>query len=76
MNYMQKAKEILSGSLFIPIEKISDDANINDIKEIDSLAFETIVIEIETALNKEVDAMDLLELRSVKDLAKILEQNK
>ncbi len=75
MNYMQKAKEILSGSLFIPIEKISDDADINDIKEIDSLAFETIVIEIETVLNKEVDAMDLLELRSVKDLARILEKN-
>lgn len=72
---MQKAKEILSGSLFIPIEKISDDADINDIKEIDSLAFETIVIEIETVLNKEVDAMDLLELRSVKDLARILEKN-
>ena len=75
MNYMQKAKEILSGSLFIPIEKISDDADINDIKEIDSLAFETIVIEIETVLNKEVDAMNLLELRSVKDLARILEKN-
>lgn len=74
MDYTLKAKEILSGCLFIPIDKIPDDATINDIKPLDSLAFELIVLEIESFLQKEVDPMDLLELSSVKDLAAILEK--
>ncbi|WP_434778175.1 acyl carrier protein [Neisseria sp. Ec49-e6-T10] len=74
-HYLQQAKEILSGCLFIPVEKIDDDATIHSVQELDSLTFEMIVMEIEKAIGKEVDPMDLLELTCVKDLARILEQN-
>lgn len=73
MDYMQEAKEILSGCLFIPIEKISDDMTINTIQEMDSLTFEMIIMEIENRIQQEADPMQLLELRSVRDLAAILE---
>lgn len=74
MDYTLKAKEILSSCLFIPVDKIPDNATINDVKPLDSLAFELIVLEIEAFLQKEVDPMDLLELSSVQDLADILEK--
>lgn len=75
MDYMQEAKEILSGCLFIPVEKISDDMTINSINEIDSLTFEMIIMEIEKRIQREADPMMLLELRSVRDLATILENS-
>lgn len=74
MDYMQEAKEILSGCLFTPIEKISDDMTISSINEIDSLTFEMIIMETEKRIQHEVDPMLLLELRSVRDLAAILEK--
>jgi len=71
-NALNEAKSILSGSLFIPVEKIADDAAINSAAEIDSLSFELIVLEIEKRIGREVDPVQLLEMRSVKDLAAIL----
>ncbi|WP_300728296.1 acyl carrier protein [Pseudomonas sp.] len=73
MDYMFEAKKILSGSLFVPIEKIDDDADINAAHEIDSINFALIVVEIEEFLKAEVDPMELLEMRTVRDLANILE---
>jgi acyl carrier protein len=73
MNALEKAKSILAGALFIPAEKISDDASINSLDEIDSLNFELIVVELEKHLGHDVDPVKLLEMRSVKDLAAILE---
>jgi acyl carrier protein len=73
MNTLEKAKSILSSALFIPIEKISDDAAVSSLNEINSLSFEAIVMEIEKHLGHDVDPVKLLELRSVKDLAAILE---
>lgn len=73
MDYLYEAKKILSGSLFVPIEKIDDDADINAAHEIDSINFALIVVEIEDFLNAEVDPMQLLEMRTVRDLANILE---
>jgi acyl carrier protein len=70
---MEKAKSILSAALFIPIEKISDDGAVSSLKELNSLSFEMIIVEIEKHLGHEVDPMKLLELRSVKDLAALLE---
>lgn len=76
MEYLFKAKEILSGCLFIPIEKISDDASLSDIQQMDSLTFESIITEVETFVGHEVDPVDLLDLASVKDLANLLQKNK
>ena len=69
---LDEAKSILSGSLFIPVEKIDDDATINSIGELDSLNFELIVLQIEERTGRDVDPVRLLEMRSVKDLAAFL----
>jgi acyl carrier protein len=74
MNALEKAKSILSGALFIPIEKIKDDASINSLDELDSLSFEIIIMELEKYLGHEADPIKLLEMHSVKDLAAILEE--
>jgi acyl carrier protein len=76
MDYLQEAKDLLSGCLFVPVEKIDADANINTLHDMDSLTFEMIVIEIEKRTMKEVDPVALLELRSVRDLAGLLEQGR
>lgn len=73
MNGLEQAKEILAGCCFVPKEKIDPDAEISSIGELDSLTFEMIVLEIEQRLGRTVEPMQLLEMRSVKDLAAILE---
>lgn len=74
MDYLHQAKEILSGCLFLPLEKIPDNAALHDINELDSLAFESIVTEIETRTGRSMETMDLLRLRSVQDLANLLQR--
>lgn len=71
---MQEAKEILAGCLFIPIEKIGDDVSIQSIKELDSLSFAAIVVELEERSGRRIDPVDLLELRTVRDVATLLER--
>jgi acyl carrier protein len=72
-NALERAKTILSGALFLPVEKIDEDAAIGSLEELDSLSFELIAVELEKQLGHEVDAIQLLEMRSVRDLAAILE---
>lgn len=74
MNALDEAKEVLSGCLFIPKEKIGDDASIQSIKQMDSLSFATVVLEIEGRVGREIDAVDLLGLRTVRDIAGLLER--
>lgn len=74
MSTIDEARKILAGCLFIPQEKIESEASINSLGELDSLSFELIVLEIEKVLGHDVDPMQLLEMRSVKDLAALLEQ--
>ncbi|MEN3929909.1 acyl carrier protein [Microvirga sp. W0021] len=74
VDYIDEAKDILSGCLFIPKEKISDDADIHSVKGLDSLSFETIILEIERRTGREVDPVELLQMNSVKDLARLLER--
>ena len=69
---LRQAKELLSGVLFLPVERIGDQDDIGTLGEMDSLAFETLVFEIERALGHEVDAVRLLSMRSVGDLAALL----
>ncbi|MGB3069620.1 MAG: acyl carrier protein [Ottowia sp.] len=68
-----RAKALLSKCLLIPADQIGDDANVGDLREVDSLMFEGIVIEIENATGTQADVMDLLQLRTVRDVAKMLE---
>lgn len=68
-----RAKTLLSNCLLIPVENIDDDAEVGDLRDVDSLMFEGIVIEIENAIGTEVDVMDLLQLRTVRDVAKLLD---
>ncbi|MEJ5032155.1 acyl carrier protein [Comamonas sp. MYb21] len=67
------AKTLLSNCLLVPVEHIGDDANVGDLRDVDSLMFEGIVIEIENATGMPVDVMDLLQLRTVRDVAKLLD---
>lgn len=68
-----RAKTLLSNCLLIPVENIDDYAEVGDLRDVDSLMFEGIVIEIENAIGTEVDVMDLLQLRTVRDVAKLLD---
>ncbi|WP_423458109.1 acyl carrier protein [Ottowia sp. VDI28] len=70
---LSRAKALLSKCLLIPEDHIDDDANVGDLREVDSLMFEGIVIEIENATGAEADVMDLLQLRTVRDVAKLLD---
>lgn len=72
--YLAKAKEILSGSLFIPAQNIPDNADISSLGELDSLTFELIVLEIEKNIGREADPIALLELRTVNDIAILLQE--
>ncbi len=68
-----RAKTLLSNCLLIPADQIDDDAAVGDLRDVDSLMFEGIVIEIENATGKPADVMDLLQLRTVRDVAKMLD---
>lgn len=76
MESMQAAKEMLSKALFVPEEQIGDNADINTIKAMDSLAFEALVLEIEERTGKDVDLAELMGLKTVADLAAVLEKLK
>lgn len=75
MDYMEEAKDILSGCLFIPKQKIDENAEIHSIKGLDSLTFETIILEIEKRTGQPVNPVDLLGMHSVKDLARLLRRH-
>ena len=75
MDFLLQARQILSDCLFVPIEKISEDEKINDIKPLDSLTFELIMAQIETITQKEINPAELLNVHTVKELAHILEKH-
>lgn len=74
MSALHEAKEILSGCLFLPMDHIGDDAAIQSIKELDSLSFVAIATELEERLGRPIDPVDLIRLRTVRDLAALIEQ--
>ncbi len=75
-DYLNQAKEILSGCLLIPKDNIPANADINALGSIDSLTFELIALEIEESLGHVVDPIALLEMRSVEDLARLLKNER
>lgn len=72
MDYILKTKEILAKNLNIPIEEITDDARLTSLEQLDSLNFEGVVLSIEAFLGHKVDAVELISLRSIQDIAKLL----
>lgn len=74
MNYEQLAKSIIAKSLNIPESDIKSTHTINDLKEIDSVEFATIVATIEKHTHKPLSIEDLLTLDTISQLAKILEK--
>jgi acyl carrier protein len=74
MTSLDIAKGILADCLFIPRERVTDDMDIKSLAELDSLTFEMIVLEVEKRTGAELDPIVLLNMRTVKDLAKVLDQ--
>ncbi len=70
---LQTAKDMLARVLYVPATSISDDAAIADIKPLDSLAFEALMLELEEHGGGEVDPTALIDIKTVRDLASVLE---
>ncbi len=75
-NSVEQVKDILSRCLFVPKDKIDDDASVSAINGLDSLTFETIILEIEKLTGKNVDPAKLMDVRTVKELAAVVESMK
>ncbi len=73
---IDEAKNILAKCLFVNPDSIEDDDVIAEIKPIDSLAFETIMLEVEESTGQPVNPIDILQLQTVADLAKIIANKK
>ena len=73
---VDEAKNILAKCLFVSPDQIVADDVIAEIKPIDSLAFETIMLEVEDFTGQSVEPQDILELHTVADLAEILAKKK
>jgi acyl carrier protein len=71
---IDRARHMLSVALFLPIEKIDENADLRSLEKMDSLSFEMVVAQIEQTLHREIDPLELLKLTSVRDLAALLER--
>ncbi|WP_337660382.1 acyl carrier protein [Anderseniella sp. Alg231-50] len=69
---VDEAKNILAKCLFVNPDDIEAEDVIAEIKPIDSLAFETIMLEVEEATGQPVEPHDVLQLQTVADLAKVI----
>ncbi|MDQ0395335.1 acyl carrier protein [Labrys monachus] len=72
MDALETAKDILASCLAVPKHEIGDDASIYELKAIDSVTFETLVLEIEERIGREPDVEALLDMRTVRDLAGLI----
>lgn len=71
---IDRARHMLSVALLLPVEKIDENADLRSLEKMDSLSFEMVVAQIEVALHREIDPLELLKLTSVRDLAALLER--
>lgn len=76
MSSTDDAKQILAKCLFVSPDSIGDDDTITDIKAIDSLTFETLVLETEKAIGRDLEPSEMLTLETVTDLATLLSAEK
>ena len=66
-------QRIIAEALMIPADSIRADDPIANLKNIDSLSFEMIVVSMESASGQSIDPLQLLPLKTVGDLAKLLQ---
>lgn len=73
MSELETIKTIIARAFFIPAASIADDADIAEIKGMDSLTFEALMLEIEQATGQEPDPVALMDVRTVADLARLID---
>jgi len=76
LSELETIKTIIARAFFIPADAIADDADIAEIKGMDSLTFEALMLEIEEATGQEPDPVALMDVRTVADLARMIEEMK
>ena len=69
-------QRIIAEALMIPADSIHADDPIANLKNIDSLSFEMIIVGIETETSSKIDPVDLMPLQTVGDLTVLLEKLK
>lgn len=74
MQPLETAKEVLAAALFIHKDRIGDDDALSEVKPLDSLAFEALVLAIEEKTGKDVDPVDLIGIQTVRDLAGVIQK--
>ena len=67
-----ETKEILSKCLSIAIDEIGDDDPIQGIREMNSINFVAIVLALEESKGSQIDSVDLIKARTVRDLSTLL----
>lgn len=76
LSELETIKTIIARAFFIPVSSIADDADISEIKGMDSLTFEALMLEIEQVSGQEPDPVALMDVRTVADLAGLIEEMK
>lgn len=74
MNYLEIAKEMLSGCLFIPDDYLKPDTQIIAIPGFDSISFEILLVQIEAFIGKKIEYQPIIKVKTVQNLADFLEQ--
>ncbi|UBB15759.1 acyl carrier protein [Comamonas odontotermitis] len=69
---LEITRRLIAETLLIPQSDIHVDSEIAQLKNIDSLSFEMIIVAIETETGKLIEPMHMFDLRTVGDLAKLL----
>lgn len=70
---LAKMQALIAESLMVPADSIGADDAIATLPNIDSLSFEMIVVSMESASGQSIDPLQLLPLKTVGDLAKLLQ---
>ena len=70
------AKSILAEAFNTPIEKITDDASVENIDDWDSLAHIQVVTRLEEILNRSLDVDELIETVNLRGIEMVIENFK
>lgn len=73
MNPIDTLRRLIAESLLIPESSIHADDELAQLKNIDSLTFEMILVAIETETGRVIDPMDLMQIKTVGDLARLMD---
>ena len=73
MNSIDTLRRLIAESLLIPESSIHADDELAQLKNIDSLTFEMILVAIETETGRVIDPMDLMQIKTVADLARLMD---